>query len=71
MQKYNAPNFTKKIWHYLLIYAAVSFGGMALPTVMGREPFILLTFFIGIFYIITQKTDRIESLFVFFNHINF
>lgn len=65
MQKYNAPNFTKKIWHYLLIYAAVSFGGMALPTVMGREPFILLTFFIGIFYIITQKTEE-SNRYLFF-----
>ena len=71
MQKYNAPNFTKKIWHYLLIYAAISFGGMALPTVMGREPFILLTFFIGIFYIITQKTKESNRYLFFLTILTF
>lgn len=65
MKKYNASNFIKKIWHYLLIYAAVSFGGMALPTVIGHEPFILFTFFIGIFYIITKKTKEFNRYLFF------
>lgn len=42
--KYNATKFLKTIWHYFLIYTAISFGGMALPTIIGHEPFILLTF---------------------------
>lgn len=43
-------NIYLKYWHYFLIYTAISFGGMALPTYVGREPFVLITFLIGIIY---------------------
>ena len=65
MQKYNATKFLKTIWHYFLIYTAISFGGMALPTIIGHEPFILLTFFIGLFYIVTKKTEGINRYLFF------
>ena len=71
MQKYNATKFLKTIWHYFLIYTAISFGGMALPTIIGHEPFILLTFFIGLFYIVTKKTEGIQPISIFLNHISF
>ena len=65
MQQRNTLNNIERIWHYLLIYTAISFGGMALPTVIGREPFVLLTFFIGLFYIVTKKTER-TNRFIYF-----
>ena len=65
MQQRNTLNYIERIWHYLLIYTAISFGGMALPTVIGREPFVLLTFFIGLFYIVTKKTER-TNRFIYF-----
>lgn len=65
MQRYNATKFLKTIWHYLLIYTAISFGGMALPAIIGREPFVLLTFFIGLFYIVTKKTEGINRYLFF------
>lgn len=54
-----------KIWHYILIYCAVSFGGMALPIILGREFFVLFTFFVGLFICITKK-DFIKSKFFLF-----
>lgn len=65
MQKNNESNFLNTIWHYLLIYAAISFGGMALPVVVGRDPFVLLTFFIGLFYIVTKETEGTNRYFFF------
>lgn len=54
-----------KIWHYILIYCAVSFGGMALPILLGREFFVLFTFFVGLFICITKR-DFIRSKFFLF-----
>ena len=38
----------KNIIHYSLLYLAISFGGMALPTIIGREIFVLLILLLGL-----------------------
>lgn len=54
-----------KYWHYLLIYTAISFGGMALPVFVGRELFILITTTIGIYYCIINNAFERNKLIQF------
>ena len=39
-----------QVWQYILIYTAISFGGMAMPIIIGKELFVILTFIIGLAY---------------------
>lgn len=61
--------YQNKYWQYLLIYTAISFGGMALPVVIGRELFVLITAIIGIAYCIAnnafEKNPLIKFVLIF------
>lgn len=54
-----------KYWQYLLIYTAISFGGMALPVFIGRELFVLITATIGVIYCIINRAFKKNVLIQF------
>ena len=54
-----------QVWQYILIYTAISFGGMAMPIIIGKELFVILTFIIGLAYCL-YKGDVLNNKYLLF-----